>query len=348
MTDVARDSLSTDTLIVGAGPIGLELAVVLKHMGVDYLHVDAGQVGETVSRYPTQTTFFSSPERIAIAGVPLRPPGQSKATREGYLDYLHAVVDQFDLAIRGFEPVRSLVAVDGGFETLTDRARISSKRVVLAIGDMHTPRLLNIPGEDRGHVSHHAQEPHRYFRRRLLIVGGKNAAVETALRCHRAGARVTLSYRGAAFDPAVIKYWLLPEINALIEHGAIGFVPESKVVAIDEQAVVIDAVGGRRTVPADAVLLLTGYDQDKTLFVSAGVELEGANRAPRFNPDTMETNVPGLYVAGTAAAGTQNQFKLFIENSHPHVAKIAKALTGRDAPAGLINSAAKTYGLAES
>ena len=217
MTDVARDSLSTDTLIVGAGPIGLELAVVLKHMGVDYLHVDAGQVGETVSRYPTQTTFFSSPERIAIAGVPLRPPGQSKATREGYLDYLHAVVDQFDLAIRGFEPVRSLVAVDGGFETLTDRARIFAKRVVLAIGDMHRPNYLNILGENLPHVDHYFTDTHKYFRQKLLIVGGKNSAVEAALRCWRGGVDVTVSHRRHTFDRKRVKHWLMPDLDVQIE-----------------------------------------------------------------------------------------------------------------------------------
>ena len=344
----ATQQTSTDVVIVGAGPIGLELAVVLKHLGVDYVHVDAGQVGETVSRYPKQTTFFSSPDRIAIAGVPLRPPAEGKATREQYLDYLHAVVEQFDLSIRGFEPVERIVRVADHFLLTTPRDEIKAKRVVLAIGDMHSPRMLDIPGEDLPHVSHHFDEAQRYFRRRLLIVGGKNSAVETALRCHRAGADVTISYRGQAFDGDAIKYWLLPEINALIKHQVIRFLPESELVSIDERNAVLKDRDGMQQLPADAVLLLTGYLQDKSLFESAGVTLDGANRAPRLNRDTMETDVPGLYVAGTAAAGTQNTFQLFIENSHPHVTKIAEALTGRDAPAGLINTAAETYGLAES
>lgn len=342
---------TAEIVIVGAGPIGLELAVVLKHMGVDYLHLDAGQVGETVCRYPPDTTFFSSPDRIAIAGVPLRPPAQGKATREQYLSYLHAVVDQFDLAVRSFEAVEKIVRMGDHFLLTTALGELKAKRVVLAIGDMHRPRMLEIPGEDRPHVSHYFGEAQRYFRRKLLIVGGRNSAVEAALRCQRAGAEVAISYRGATFDGEAIKYWLLPEIKALIEHDAIGFYPETVPVRIDERSMTLadaDGGGNERTVDADAVLLLTGYTQDKTLFASAGVHLKGRNRGPVYDPDTMMTNVPGLFVAGTGAAGTQNDFKLFIENSHPHVAKIVRALTGRDAPAGLINNAAQTYGLAES
>lgn len=341
---------ATDTLIVGAGPIGLELAVVLKRLGVDYLHVEAGQVGETVSRYPPTTTFFSSPERIAIAGVPLRPAGEGKATREQYVAYLHAVVEQFELVVRGFCPVRELRREGAGFRVVAGERVIRCRNVVLAIGDMHRTRRLGIPGEDLPQVRHVFGEAHRHFRRRVLIVGGKNSAVEAALRCHRAGARVGLSYRGSEFDARSVKYWLLPEIEALIRHRVIAFYPETVPVAIEANAVLIEPRGGgaARRVVADDVLLLTGYEQDKTLFEQAGVELEGENQAPRLNPATMETGVPGLYVAGTAAAGTQRQFKLFIENSHPHVKKIARALTGRDVPAGLVNEAAQTYGLEES
>ena len=351
MSDGATDA--TDVVVVGAGPIGTELAVVLHAMGVDYVQLDAGQVGETVHGYPPHTTFFSSPDRIAIAGVPLRPPHESKATREQYLSYLHAVVDQFDLPVRTFCAVDRVCPMGGGFVLGTSHGDLHAKRVVLAIGDMHTPRMLGIPGEDRPHVSHRFGEAQRHFRRRVLIVGGKNSAVEAALRCQRAGAEVAISYRRAAFDPDHIKYWLLPEIEALIEHQAIKFYPETTPVAIGETSVTLEegGVGGggeRFDVPADDVLLLTGYDQDKSLFESAGVTLEGANRAPRHDPDTMMTDVEGLYVAGTAAAGTQHDFKLYIENSHPHVVKIARALTGREVPMRLVNAAAQTYGLAES
>jgi len=345
------NSESTDVAIVGAGPIGLELAIALQSLGVDYLQFDAGQIGETVRRYPPATTFFSSPDRIAIGGVPLRPVHESKATREQYLTYLHSVVQQFDLPVRSFEPVHSIRTTDDGFVLKTSQAQVTARHVVLAMGDMHDPGRLEIPGEDLPHVRHGFGEATSYFRRKLLIVGGKNSAVETALRCHKAGAEVAISYRGAAFKPKSIKYWLLPEINALIQHGAIGFHPETVPVAIDQGRVTLSSTrdGGReQIVSADDVLILIGYRQDKTLFRMAGVTLEGENDAPKLDPETMMSDVPGLYIAGTAAAGTQKNFKLFIENSHPHVAKIAYSITGKRVEPGLINNAAETYGLAES
>lgn len=347
----AKTVESTDVVIVGAGPIGLELAVALQSLGVDYLHFDAGQVGETVRGYPPATTFFSSPDRIAIGGVPLRPVHESKATREQYLTYLHSVVQQFDLPIRSFEPVTAVRANDEGFRVETTRARVSAKRVVLAIGDMHYPSKLGIPGEDQPHVKHQFGEATSYFRRKVLIVGGKNSAVETALRCHKAGAAVAISYRRAVFDPNSIKFWLLPEINALVKYGAIELHRETVPVAIGNDSVTLSSLRGDeedRVVPAQDVLVLIGYRQDKTLFQMTGVTLEGENDSPRVDVESMMTDVPGLYVAGTAAAGTQRNFKLFIENSHPHVAKIVRSIAGRDAPPGLINSAAETYGLVES
>jgi len=346
----------TEVLIVGAGPIGLELACVLKEMGVDYQHVEARQVGQTISWYPQQTTFFSSPDRIAIAGVPLNIPDQRKATKEQYLAYLRGIVDQFSLGIETYTRVTGITRDDatGRFTVTTDhrgheRTR-TARHVVLAIGDMHLPRELGIEGESLPHVSHYFEEPHRYFNQRLLIVGGKNSAVEAALRCERAGADVAISYRRAAFDDNHVKYWLLPELSALIKAGRIGFYPRTVPTAIDETSITLRDVAddSTRQVPADFVLLLTGYEMDTSLYTQAGIELVGENGAPSHDADTMQTNVPGLYVAGTGAAGTQNKFSLFIENSHPHVAKIARSITGRDAPEQMVNAAAKTYALKES
>ncbi|MGB0768414.1 MAG: NAD(P)-binding domain-containing protein [Phycisphaeraceae bacterium] len=341
-------------IVVGAGPIGLALHVVLKRMGVDCLHLEAGAIGQTVTWYPKQARFFSSPERIAIAGVPLNTPDQTKATREQYLAYLRSIVQQFDLPVATHEPVRRAKRDDaGGFIVQTTRRRVRCDRLVLAIGDMHRPRELGVDGEDLPHVSHYFDEPHGYFGRNLLIVGGRNSAAEAALRCHRAGANVALSYRGDSFDDNGIKYWLLPELKALINAGEIKFHPNTVPTAITDTHVTLkkelkkvsDTVDA---VPADHVLLLTGYTQDKTLFEMLGVELVGENRAPAVDADTMQTDVPGLYVAGTAAAGTQQRFKLFIENCHVHAAKIAQAITGESPPLEFINQAAKTFGLEES
>lgn len=332
-------------ILVGAGPIGIELAVVLKRLGVDALHLEAGAIGQTITGYPKQARFFSSPDRIAIAGVPLVSIDQSKASREQYLAYLRGVVQQFALSIATHEPVRKLDRNDDAtFTVKTTQRTATCDHLVLAIGDMHMPRELGIEGEDLPHVSHYFDEPHAYYGRRLLIVGGRNSAAEAALRCHRAGAKVTLSYRGADLDDNGIKYWLLPELKSLIKAGEIAFYPNTAPTKITEQQVDF----GNKQIEAEHVLLLTGYKQDKTLFEMVGVDLVGEQRAPKINPETMQTNVANLYIAGTAAAGTQQRYKLFIENCHEHAQRIAKAITGQDAPSGLINQAAKTYGLAES
>ncbi|MEM9110079.1 MAG: NAD(P)-binding domain-containing protein [Planctomycetota bacterium] len=333
-------------IIVGAGPIGLELHVVLKQLGVDVLHLEAGAIGQTVTWYPKQARFFSSPERIAIAGVPLMTADQAKATREQYLAYLRGVVQQFGLPVATHEPVRRVGRDDAGLFTVhTAKRSASCDDLVLAIGDMHLPRELGVEGEDLPHVGHYFDEPHGYFGRDLLIVGGRNSAAEAALRCHRAGARVTLSYRGQSLDDNGIKYWLLPELKALIKAGEIRFHPNTTPTKITNTHVELNDA---TQVPADHVLLLTGYRQDKTLFEMLGVALVGENRAPQVDAATMQTNVPGLYVAGTAAAGTQQRFKLFIENCHIHAAKIAEAITGDTPPIQYINQAAKTFGLEES
>jgi len=326
----------TEVVLVGAGPIGIEMAIALKEAGVDYRHFEAGQVGQTIGWYPRQARFFSSPERIAIAGVPLETPFQEKASREEYLAYLRAVVRQFDLPIRTWERVTKVEGSSGsGFVVRTSRRSAvfawRCRRIILAVGDMASPRRLGIPGEDLPHVSHYFDDPHPYFRERLLIVGGKNSAVEAAIRCHRAGSKVTLSYRKSQFNPKSVKYWLLPEIESFVRQGHIAFHPETVPVRITDTQVTLEGVGRKQAieVEADFVLLLTGYEADTRLFQMAGVTLEGENKGPVHDPETMETSVPGIYVAGTAAAGTQHQFRLFIENAHIHVDRIVAAITGK-------------------
>ncbi len=328
-----------EVVIVGAGPIGLELAVSLQRAGVSYAQLDAGAVGATMEWWAPGTRFFSSPERIAIAGVPLASLEQEKTTREEYLAYLRQVVRTFGLEIQQYERVTEIRREGDGFVLETVRSRGGdegakrvwrAQRVVLAIGDMHSAHLLGIPGEEMGHVSHYLEEPHRYFGQRVVIVGGKNSAVEAAIRLHRIGTRVTISYRKSEFSEKV-KYWLRPELLSLIRHRQIEFAAGTVPTSISDEGVwVRDVRGGEeRLLEADFVLLLTGYVQDTTLFEQAGVELVGTERAPKHNPRTMETNVAGLYVAGTAAAGTQvGGVKVFIETSHVHVRRIMRAITG--------------------
>ncbi len=211
-----------------------------------------------------------------------------------------------------------------------------AEKVVLAIGDMHRPRKIGVPGEDLPHVSHYFRDPHSYFRRKVLIVGGKNSAVEAAIRCVRIGSDVTLSYRKEEFSEKSVKFWLLPESWAMIRDGRIRYLPNTTVSEIRHDAVLLVATDESEApleVAADCVLLMTGYEQDATLFELAGVTLTGAGRRPQFDPRTMETNVPGLFVAGTASAGTQSGgVKEFIETSHVHVDRIVAVLKGESPP----------------
>ena len=317
--------------VIGAGPIGLELAIALKQAGVDYVQIDAAQIGSTIEWYPPQMLFHSSSDRLALAGVPIQTANQQKITREEFLAYLRALVQQFGLSVRTYERV---VRVDklpgGGFELRTmaidGEHRTRADIVVMAIGAMHAPRLIGIPGEDLPHVSHYLGDPHKYFGKRLLIVGGRNSAVEAAVRCHRAGAEVTISYRGDDFDPKVVKFWLLPEVRALIRDGFVRFLSRTCVTEIRNGTVFLS----NQEIPADFILLMTGYRQDSTLFDMLGVKLQGDERQPMHDPSTMETNVPGVFVAGTAVAGTPpRKVAVIVETCHVHVPRIVGAITGR-------------------
>ncbi len=318
--------------VIGAGPIGLELAVALKREGIDYVQFDAGQIGSTIEWYPPQMLFHSSSDRLALAGVPIQTANQQKITREEFLAYLRALVQQFGLGVRTYERV---VRVDklpgGGFELhtrgLDGEHRARAEVVVLAIGAMHAPRLLGVPGEDLPHVSHYLGDPHVYFGKRLLIVGGRNSAVEAAVRCHRAGAEVSISYRGADFDPKVVKFWLLPEVRALIRDGNVRYLPRTSVAEIRRGTVLLNPP---QELAADFVLLMTGYRQDSTMFDLLGVKLEGDGRQPLHDPETMETNVPGVFVAGTAVAGTPpRKVAVIVETCHVHIPRIVAAIRGQ-------------------
>lgn len=321
--------------VVGAGPIGLEMAVALKRAGVDYVHFDAKQVGYTISWFAPQTRFFSSNERIAIAGVPLVTPDQTKATREQYLAYLRSVVRLFDLDVRTYEPVTGIDRDPTGGFVLTTRPMTGATRrtrvdkLILCTGGTDRPRRLNIPGEDLPHVNHYFQDPHAYFGRKLLIIGGKNSAVEAALRCHAAGAEVAISYRRDRLPEKSIKYWLMPEIAGLVKSRHVAAHFSTTPVAIEPGRVLLRRADGEVfATPADFVLALIGYEQDNTLLRMAGVELIGGAQSPAFDPATMETNVPGVYVAGTVVGGTQDRFTVFIENCHVHVERIVSAIAG--------------------
>ena len=320
----ANHQPSNRVAIIGAGPIGLELAVAFQRAGIDYVQFDAAQIGATMQWYPLEMIFHSSSERLAIAGVPIQVPDQQKIKREEFLAYLRAIVLQFGLKIHTYERVES---VTGNFTLHTNKGTYDVSEVVLAIGAMHAPKLMNVPGEDLPHVSHYFRDPHTYFNTDLLIVGGRNSAIEAAVRCQRAGARVTISYRQEDFDPKSVKFWLLPEVRAMIRDGLVRFLPRTWPVEIRPDSVVLNT---GETLKTDFVLALTGYRQDTTLFEMLGVDLQGADRKPRLDESTMETNVAGVFVAGTAIAGSPaERVRIIVEDCHVHVPRIVSAILKR-------------------
>lgn len=322
-----------EIIIVGAGPIGLELAVHLKRNGVDYIHLEAKQIGDTIANWPPQTQFFSAPERVALAGIPVHSPNQQSLTGEMYLSYLRGVVEQAELSIRSYEPVVAAHKGENGrfhltTKTRSGKAEYSCSILILATGNMNRPRQLGIEGESLPHVAHRLRDPHDYFQKRLLIIGGKNSALEAALRCWRVGAEVALSYRRDAFETSIVKPHLSREIGLLIDKEQIAFYDETIPKRIEPGCVLLEDVdsGEETAVSTDFVLFKVGYEMEMMLYEQLGIQLEGKARKPQFDPNTMQTNVPNLYVCGTAAGGMEKEHELFISTCHEHVEKIIGAL----------------------
>jgi len=320
--------------IIGAGPIGIELAIALKRAGINYIQFDAQQIGYTISWWPRETSFFSTTERIELAGIPIPNTDQGRVTGEVYLAYLRSIIEGLDLQVNTYEAVVDIQAGDDVFLLVTNSSsgvkRYMADKIIIATGDMHTPNKLGVPGEDLPHVDHYFVDPHKYFRKKLLIVGGRNSAVEAALRCWRSGADVSISYRRESFDEKSVKHFILPDLLAQIELGTIGFLPETTPVEITSTHVTMQRSDGTCVKqPADFVLMMTGFIGDMTLCQTAGINLVGESKAPEHNPETMETNIPGIYIAGTVAGGERKKrYSHFIENCHIHVARIVHHLTG--------------------
>lgn len=342
-----------EILLIGAGPIGLEMAAALKVNGFDYRHLEAGNIASTIHWYAPGTLIFSSPERLAIAGVPFSIFPQTRATREDYLTYLRGVASHFRLKIDTYRRVVDIRRATYEFVVDTALAThgvggpaecvrpehaapvdkvIACRKIILAIGDMHRPRLCDVPGEDLPFVSHYLDDLHLYFGQRVVIVGAKNSAAEAAVRLDRQFARVTICCRGPDLDETRIKPWLIPELRLLVKERKMDLLTRVGVDEITPGRVRLRNLdsGATTSVPCDQVLLLTGYEQDKQLFEQAGVELAGEGRVPVYNAETMETNVPGIFVAGTCSAGTQiGGVTSFVETSHIHVKRIIEALGGK-------------------
>lgn len=296
-------------LIVGAGPIGLSCAISAARRGLDPLVIDAGAIADAIVRYPIGMTFFTTPERLEIGGHPLVCSG-AKATREEALKYYRGVVRAERIRVRTGATL--LKAGPGIACTLATRLGVETllaDRLVLATGYFGQPNLLAVPGESLSHVSHYFDEAHRSAGLDVVVIGGKNSAVEAALQLFRAGARVTLVHRGAAL-PASVKYWLKPDLENRIKAGEISAKFGATVVEITDREVIL---GGGVRLAADRVYALTGFHPDFELFRRIGIAFDDATGRPVLNADTLETSVPGVYLAGSVTAGRRIS-EVFIEN----------------------------------
>ena len=327
------------TIIIGAGPIGIELAMAFKRHALNYLHLEAGQIGNFIASWPPHTQFFSSPEWIAIGGVPIQTATQQQVTGEEYLAYLRQVVESVDLPINTYERVTRIVRIkeqddDARFavhtEGLAETGKYRCRNIVLAIGNMqrHTP--LNVAGVELPTVHRTLRDPHYYFQRRLLIIGAKSSACEAALRCWRAGARVALSSRHQNLARRGILQRLRLEISLLIQNGQIEFYGQTAPHAFAPGKTTLRSVvdDSLRAVPSDFVHLAIGYHPDITLYRQVGVARVGRDQRPQIDPITMESNIPGLYVAGTATGGNERRYTVFITTCHSHTPAIIRAIAG--------------------
>jgi bacillithiol disulfide reductase len=336
-----------DVIIVGAGPSGLAAAIAVKQLGLDSLVLEKGALVESIRRFPTNMVFFTTPELMEIGGIPLTTP-YDKPTRLEALQYYRKVTDVFQLQVSLREEVTSIERDREGVEplfVLSTRSHLGVRRartarlVVLAMGYYDRPNLLNVPGENLPHVHHYYDEPHPYYRQRVVIVGGKNSACEAALDLYRNGAQVTLVHRGPTLGDSV-KYWVKPDIENRIKEGTIAARFNSRIDEIrTTEVVVTEADGTVSTIPAESVLLLTGYRADPEFLLRTGVEVNAESLEPVYDPDTFETNVPGLFIAGGQLAGKRTG-TVFIENGRFHGERIARVIaerlsTGLPAPASV-------------
>lgn len=318
-----------DIVIVGAGPCGLACAIEAQRAGLTYVVVEKGCLVNTLYRFPTNMVFFSTPELLAIGGVPFIVAGE-KPTRAEALNYFRKVAEAFRLHLRLHERVDEIVPEDGAFAVRTSRGILRARNVVLATGYFDTPNMLGIPGEDLPHVSHYYTEGHPFFGRDVLVVGGQNSAVEAALDLYRAGARVTLVHFEDALG-AKVKPWVRPVIESHIQKGHIAVLFRTRLEEIRPGKALVSTDGERRWITADAVLAMTGYRPDHSLLRRLGVCIDPETGEPEHDPETMETNVRGLFLAGVIAAGYDAN-KIFIENGRFHGAKIVRRLLERRVP----------------
>ncbi len=320
-----------DLLVVGAGPTGLACAIEAQKAGLRAVVMDKGCICNSLFHYPAHMTFFTTPELLEIGDIPF-PCANPKPNRSEALQYYRRVAALYRLDIRQYHRVERVTGADGGFTVHTaDRfgraGAFQARKLAVAIGYYDRPNYLHIPGENLSKVHHYYFDPHPYFEMDVLVIGGKNSAAIAALELWRSGARVTLVHRGSGMHSHV-KYWIKPDIENRIKNGDVKAHFNSRVVEITPDSVVIETPQGHESVKNDFVFAMTGYHPDFEFLEAMGVRLKGEDRMPVCNPETLESNVPGIYLAGVIVAGSRTN-EIFIENGRHHGRQIAAALTAK-------------------
>jgi thioredoxin reductase (NADPH) len=314
-------------IIVGGGPCGLSAAIALKNKGFKVLIIEKGNIVNAIYHYPTHQTFFSSSEKLEIGEVPFITESH-KPKRNQALVYYREVVKRQGLKINKFEKVVEIHKESVGFfRVTTDKAEYTASNVIIATGYYDQPNYMGIPGEELPKVSHYFKEAHPFFDLDVAVIGGKNSSIDAAIELAKAGARVTVLYRGSEYSPS-IKPWVLPDFEALVKTGMVNMIFNATIKQITADTINYEQLGERMELKNDFVFAMTGYRPDHAFLRKIGVQIESETGRPLFDPDTMETNVEGIFIAGVIAAGN-NANEIFIENGRFHGGQIAQALSER-------------------
>jgi len=320
-----------DVIIVGAGPCGLSAAIELQKINLQSLIIEKNSIVHSIYMYPAYMSFFSTPELLEIGELPFNTPNE-KPTRTEALVYYRNVAKHYQLLIQPYEAVIAIKKLDNHFQIETinrfqEPTTYEARNVVIALGYFEQPNLLGIPGEGLSKVTHYFREAHPYTGMKVAIIGGSNSAVDAALELHRAGAEVTVIYRGASFS-ANIKPWVRPLFESMVKKGTIRMLFDSNVIQIDPHSITIQTSTETLILENDFVLALTGFRPNRKLLEEAGVHIQQGGDKPEHNPETMETNVEGLYIAGVIASG-ENANEVFIETGRFHGRLIAQDLAAK-------------------
>lgn len=319
-----------DILIIGAGPIGLACGIAAREAGFSHLIIEKGCLVNSLYKYPLNMTFFSTADRLEVGGVPFASI-HAKPNRPEALEYYRRVTEAQQLNVHLFEEVTALEPAEEHYRVQTSKGEYRARHIIIAIGFYDVPNLLNIPGEELPKVRHYYFDPHFYYKQKVVVIGANNSAADAALETWRKGADVTLVVREAELGR--VKYWTKPDLENRIEEGSIKAYFQSHLTAVREQEVDVHTPEGSLTIANDYVLAMTGYQPQFNLLQKFGIQLSAdAKRHPFYNPDTMETNLKNVFLAGVICGGMDTHI-WFIENSREHATKIIRHLQSQTQPA---------------